>query len=147
MSDLLDEQHAQVGLVLLRNYPGLGEERVFDGVVPKQVPPLPPLPMPYVLVYTTVSWPRDGVGTALSGTQVTVTTTWNCHCVGETAESARGVAMFVRSALLNVRPVIVGRNCGLIKQMDEPNPPQRDETTGSSVMDAQATYGFISTPG
>jgi len=145
MSDLLDEQHAQVGLALLIANPALGAAKVFDGAVPNQVPPAPPLPLPYVIVYTVVSWTRDGIGTALNGTQVTVTTTWNCHCVGETAASARAMAMLVRSSLLNVRPVIAGRNCGPIKLTDDPQAPQRDETTGRLVMDESATYGFVST--
>ena len=92
--------------------------------------------------YVVVEWTRDGIGTALTSTQVTVTTTLYCHCVGETAASARAVAMRVRAALLNVRPVIAGRNCGPIKQR-ETVPPQRDETTGRLVMDAVGVYEYI----
>jgi hypothetical protein len=141
MTDLLDEQHAQAGLTLLAAHPDLGGGRVFDGKVPDPTPD-----PPWVLVYTVVEWPRDGVGTALTAEQVAVTTTWYCHCVGLTAASARAVGMLARSTLLNVRPVITGRNCGPIKQF-ETVPPQRDETTGRLLMDAVSVYGFMSTPG
>jgi hypothetical protein len=139
VADLLDEQHAQVGLALLVANPALGAAKVFDGKVPDPTPTLP-----YVIVYTIVEWTRDGIGTALSAAQVTVTTTYTCHCVGGSAEAARWVGMQVRSSLLNARPVIAGRNCGPIKQF-ETSPPQRDETTGHLIMDAISTYGFVST--
>ena len=139
MSDLVDELHAQAGLTLLEATPGLGPTRVFDGKVPDPTPE-----PPYVLVYTTVDWPRDGIGTALGATQVTITTTYNCHCVGLTAAAARAVGMLVRSSLLNVRPVIPGRDCGPIKQ-EESLPPQRDESTGRLVMDSISNYSFTST--
>jgi hypothetical protein len=135
VSDLLDEQHAQVGLLALDANPNL---TVFDGKVPDGTDP------PYVLVYAQVSWPREGVGTSLLEQQVTVTTTYICHCVGLTPSAARAVAMQVRSSLLNLRPVIEGRNCGPIKQ-DDVMPPSRDETTGKLVMDQVATYSFTST--
>lgn len=141
MSDLLDELHAQVGLDLLEATPGLGATKVFDGKVPDPTPD-----PPYVILYVSVDWTRDGIGTALNADQVTVMTTYNCHCVGLTAASARAVGMLVRSALLNVRPVIAGRSCGPIKQ-DETLPPQRDETTGRLVMDSISVYSYLSTPG
>ena len=143
MADLLDEQHARAGLDLLEAYPGLGAARVFDGRVPEDSNGRSPEP-PWVLVYTVVEWTKDGIGTALNSTQVTVTTTFYCHCAGVTAAAARAVGMLVRSALLNVRPVIAGRSCSPIKQL-ETVPPQRDETTGRLVMDATSVYTFTST--
>jgi len=140
LSDLLDELHAQAGLTLLNANSALAG-RVFDGKVPDPTPD-----PPYLVVYTSVDWTRDGIGTALNATQVTVMTTYNCHCVGLTAAAARAVGMQVRSTLLNARPVIAGRNCGPIKQ-DETLPPQRDETTGRLVMDAITVFSFLSTPG
>lgn len=143
MADLIDKAHADVGLALLVANPALGVAKVFDGRVPEDANGKSP-PPPYVLVYTIVEWPRDGIGTALVATQNTVTTTLYCHCVGETAAAARAMAMEARASLLNVRPVIAGRNCGPIKQT-EAVPPQRDETTGRLVMDAVAAYAFTST--
>lgn len=139
MSDLLDELHAQVGLTLLTANPALGPAKVFDGKVPDPTPD-----PPWVLVYSVVEWTRDGIGTAITASQITVTTTYYCHCVGLTAAAARVVGMQARQSLLNVRPVITGRNCGPIKQF-ETVPPQRDETTGRLVMDAVGVYGFTST--
>ncbi len=144
MSDLLDEQHAQVGLALLIANPALGAGRVFDGKVPDPTPPDPR----YVLVYTVVEWPsgEGGIANALDHLSVTCRTTYYCHCVGLTAASARAMAMLARSSLLDVEPVIAGRSCGLIEQT-EFVPPQRDETTGRLVMDAVAVYQFTSAPG
>jgi hypothetical protein len=136
--DLTEEQHAQAGLALLYAAPGLGPTRVFEGKVPDPMPD-----PPYVVVYIQVDWTLDGIATALDATQVTVTTMFNCHCVGLTAAAARATAMLVRSALLNVRPVIAGRNCGPIKHGDT-FPPQRDESTGRPVMDVITEYWFHS---
>jgi len=138
MTDTLDETHAQVALALLAANPNI--PAVFDGLVANPTPT-----GPYVLVYSIVSWPRDGVGTSLAGTQVTITTTWYCHCVAlDTAAAARAVGMQVRSSLLNVRPVIAGRICSPIKQVDSVA-PARDESLARAVFDAIAVYDFTST--
>lgn len=145
MTDLLDEQHAQAGLAALAANPNLRlaadptASNVFDGKVPDPTPD-----PPWVLVYTRVAWPRDGIGTSLTEQQVTVTTTYTCHCVGLTAAAARAVAMQVRSSLLNFRPTIAGRNCSPIKQ-DDATDPDRDESTGRLVMDAVGVYSYTST--
>ena len=138
MADDLDELHAQAGLALLVADPGLV---VFDGKVPDGALP------PYVLVYTTVERPAGemGVANALDGLSATVTATWYCHCVGESAAAARAVAMRVSRALLDRRPTIAGRACGLIRQ-GEMTPPNRDETTGRLVMDLVAVYHLTTTP-
>jgi hypothetical protein len=137
MTDTLDETHAQVAFGLLAANPNL--TAVFDGVVPNPTPN-----PPFVLIYTRVGWPRDGVGTSLAGTQVTITTTYTCHCVGLTPAAARAVQMQVRSSLLNARPVIAGRNCSPIKQVDAQD-PDRDESTGRLVMDAISIFDFTTT--
>lgn len=137
MTDLLDETHAQVALVALAANANI--LHVYDGFVPS-----PTADPPWVLVYTKVAWPRDGIGTSLTEQQVTITTTYTCHCVGLSAATARAVQMQVRSSLLNLRPVIAGRNCSLIKQ-DEQQEPDRDESTGRLVIDAISTYSFTST--
>jgi len=133
MSDLLDEQHAQAALTLLAADVFL---TVFDGKVPDPTPD-----PPYVLVYTTVERPIEGIGNAVEGLSDTVITTWYCHCVGETAAAVRAVVMRVRTALLDQRPVITGRSCGLIR-MGEVLAPNRDETTGRLVMDSTVTFSL-----
>ena len=59
--------------------------------------------------------------------------------------AARGVAERVRTALLDVRPVVSGLSCGLIRMDGDPQPPRRDETTGALVMDAIETYRLRAT--
>ena len=140
MTDTLDEQHAQVGLAALVANPSLTSSRVFDGRVPDGTDPA----LGYVLLYTSVAWPRDGIGTALTEQQVTITATFTCHCVGLNAQAARAVGMEVRSSLLNLKPSISGRSCSPIKQ-DESLPPDRDESTGRLVMDQVQVYSFTST--
>jgi hypothetical protein len=137
---LLDETHAQVAITALAANPNLTSSRVFDGRVPDGTDPA----LGYVLVYCTVSWPRDGIGTALTAQQVTLTTTYTCHCVGLNARAARAVAMEVRASLLNLKPNITGRSCSPIKQ-DDAQPPDRDESTGHLVMDAVSVFSFTST--
>lgn len=140
MTDLVDELHAQAGLALLAADVGL---RSFDGVVPDGTDP----DLGYVNVYTTVGWPAGeaGAANALDGQSVSTLTTWNCHCVGGTAAAARAIQMRVRAALLNRRPTIANRSCGLIRQ-DQVLAPIRDETTGQAVMDGVSIYSMISTP-
>lgn len=140
MSDALDELHAQVAIVALAANPNLTATRVFDGRVPDGTDPA----LGYVMVYTQVAWPRDGIGTTLTAQQVTITTTYTCHCVGLNAKAARAVGMEVRSTLLNLRPNITGRNCSPIKQ-DDSQPPDRDESTGHLVMDQVQVFSYTST--
>lgn len=142
MTDTLDEAHAQVGLAALRLNANL--LHVYDGKVDEDPATGKTPDPPYVLVYSRVAWPRDGIGTSLSAAQVTITTTFTCHCVGLNAAAARAVQMQVRSTLLNLRPVIAGRNCSPIKQ-DEALDPDRDESTGRLVMDAVSVYSYSST--
>jgi hypothetical protein len=141
VTDSIDELHAQAGLGLLVANPALGGTRVFDSVVPNATPDIN---VGWVLVYTHVAWPRDGVGTGLDAAQDTVTTTYTCHCVGATPVAARVVAMQVRSTLLGVRPTIANRLCGLIKQAVA-NPPIRDESLGFAVFDEVMEFDFTST--
>lgn len=140
MTDLLDEQHAQVVLGLLGGNAAL---TVLDGVVPDPWPPLP-----YVLVYTQTAWPAGaaGIGNALDHNSVTCVTTGYVHCVGETAAACRAVAMQVRSSLLDAQPTIAGRNCTRLT-LDDAGAPVKDETTGRAVMDMTVVCSFTSVPG
>jgi hypothetical protein len=135
-----EQVHADAGLNLLRAVvsptPALV---VYDGKVPDGAT------APYVVVYTHVEQPRDAEGNALDGTSKTVTARWICHCVGGDGIAARAVAQRVRGALLDVRPVIAGRECGLISE-EQSLPPTRDETTGALVMDAVRIYRLRTEP-
>jgi hypothetical protein len=136
VTDSIDEALAQVGLGLLRADAGL---TVYDGRVPDGSV------LPYVLVYTTVSWPPGAEGNTLTGKRVTASVEWTCHCVAGTASGARVVQQRVRVAFLNQTGAVANRQCGLIKQ-DEVRAPDRDETTGQLVMDGVSVYSLLSTP-
>jgi len=136
MTDAIDETLAQAGLNLLRADAGLTvyDGRVADGAT-----------LPYVLVYTTVSWPAGGAGNTITGARITAVAKWTCHCVAESASGARIVQQRVRAALLNQTPTVPGRSCGQIKQ-DEVLAPNRDESTGRLVMDGVSIYSAVCTP-
>lgn len=129
MTDGLDQALVQAGLDLLGADPQL---TVYDGNASGATPP-------YVLVYAYVDRPMDRPDNPLDGRSATFLARWYCHCVGATASAARAVAQRVRTALLDVRPTVVGLQCGLIRQEDA-NPPTRDDSTGSPVFDAVLVY-------
>ena len=65
---------------------------------------------------------------------------WYCHCVGKGDSAARAVAQRVRRALLNQRPIVAGLDVGLIRMQPGGGPPQRQEDTGSPVVDLVSVY-------
>jgi hypothetical protein len=143
VTDGLDQLLADAGLNLLRADSGLV---VYDGAVPNPVPPAPPIPPPYVVVYTTIGHPDDQTVTGLNAIVKRAIVRWTCHCVGGTAQASRAVAQRVRTALLNVRPTVAGMNTGLIKDdQDSPPDPVRDETTGVVVIDTIHVYTLLAT--
>jgi hypothetical protein len=142
VADQLDDLHANVALSLLAASGALGS-KVFDGKVDDPMPN-----PPFVVVYTLVEWPSgpDEMANAIDHLSATCRTTWYIHCVGSTAAAARRTAMHVRSTLIDVTPVIAGRSCGMISQVDV-QPPVRDETTGRLVMDLVHVYTLLTAPG
>lgn len=132
MADLVDHGLVDVALALLRADPGLTVYPSPDGVVPATPA------TPYVRIYGSVER-LPGAHNALDGVSRWATVRWWCHCVGATQSAALAVAVRVRAALLDQRPTVVGRSCGLIRQEAQP-PPTRDESTGVSVYDVVAVY-------
>jgi hypothetical protein len=132
VTDLLDVAVVNAGLDLMRADTLLN---VFDGVVPSPTPT-----PPYVLVYSTVTWPSDDdtIG-ALDGRSRRVVARWICHCVGESQQASREVAQRVRAALLDARPQIAGLQPGFIRD-EQDDPPVRNEQTGVVVFDAVHVY-------
>ena len=130
-TDTRDVDLVQAGLTYLQADPGLAVHigRVPDGARP-----------PYVLVYARVDWPDDATGNDLSGLASSPTAWWYCHCVGKGDSAARAVAQRVRRALLNQRPIVAGLDVGLIRMQPGGGPPQRQEDTGSPVVDLVSVY-------
>lgn len=135
MADQLDELHARTGIDLLVADATL---QVFDDEV------VPAGTVRYVRVYTHIERPFDHQGNRLTGTSDTIVTRWYVQCVGENDTSARALGMRVRAAMLDVRPIIAGRDCGKIRQ-EATQPPRRDESTGALVIALMQVYRLTTT--
>lgn len=122
----------------------IANHTVYDGKVP------PNTPAPYSVVYFTIMTPNgeqapDAVD--LIGNSDVIELSIYTHNVGGNAQAARNVSWKVRAALLNVRPVVVGRVCVPIRQVDGPPPtPVKDESTGTLIMDLADVYRLRSVP-
>ncbi|HEY9414670.1 MAG TPA: hypothetical protein VIQ30_07930, partial [Pseudonocardia sp.] len=113
--------------------------KVLDGAVPSGTVP------PYVLLYFGDEDPELPDSRPLEGgSERFVLRVW-AHCVGGNAAAARTLGERVRAALLDVVPVISGRACFPIRR-EEGSPPQRDESTGTLVMDRVDIYRLESVP-
>lgn len=133
-----EQLHVATILALLRTS-GSPALTVHDGAVPDGGTP------PYVLVYVHMEHPEGAAGNAVDGISRSAVARFYCHCVGGNAEAARALATRARAALLDVRPVIAGRVCGLIRE-EQALPPDKDETTGALVMDAIRVYRLRTDP-
>lgn len=131
----LIQDHANAWLALLAPEPNL---TVYDGAVPTGAA------APYALGYFTGSR-EPGTGNALDGASREFLSRAIFHCVGADQIAARAIAAKVESRLLDIRPVIIGRSCGFIRQ-ESVLDPVRDESTGPVVMDMVTVYRFISEP-
>lgn len=138
MADTLDVLHVNAGLALLRADAGLVVYPDPEGFTPRTPA------AEYVRVYATIERPSDAGGNSLAGLSQEWTTRWYCHCVGANEYSALAIAMRVRAALIDVRPVIAGRSCGLIRE-DQALPPTKDDSTGQTVIDAVCIYRLTTT--
>lgn len=135
MSDQLDELLAQAGIAPL----------VADGLVVVDDERIPPgLAPPYLRIYTTIERPPDAGGNSLRGRSTTWTNRWYIHHVGATDTAVRALAMRSRVVLLDLRPVVPGRSCGLIRQ-EAVQPPRRDERAGPLNVDLVVVYRMAST--
>lgn len=133
------DEHAQAVIDLLDADNTSPPLNVHDGKVPSGVDPRL---SPYVLVYFDSNDPESDKEAKPWLFEMTAT----CHCVGGSAKASRMVADRVRAALYLVTPTVAGRSCYPITR--EPGvPPQRDETTGSTVMDQVDQYVIRSLPG
>ncbi|MEU8371218.1 tail completion protein gp17 [Micromonospora tulbaghiae] len=129
--------HADAVLALLAAAPG--NLRVLDGAVPKETAP------PYVLLYFGDEDPELPDSRPLEGSSERFVLRVWVHSVGGNASAARALGERVRAALLDVAPSIAGRVCWPIRR-EEGSPPQRDESTGTLVMDRVDIYRLESVP-
>ncbi|WBB73235.1 DUF3168 domain-containing protein [Micromonospora sp. WMMD1128] len=129
--------HADAVIGLLAAAPG--SLRVLDGAVPKETAP------PYVLLYFADSDPELVDSRPLGGGSERFVLRVYAHCVGGNAAAARALGERVRAALLDVTPTIADRACWPIRREDG-SPPQRDESTGTLVMDRVDVYRLESVP-
>ena len=133
------QEHADAMLALARG-PGPGSPlTVHDGALPKGAVP------PYVLVYFTDNDPEEPDSRPLSGRPQRYVLRGIFHLVGENAAATRALGSKLRARLLNVVPAVAGRRCFPIRREDS-LPPQRDESTGSLVMDRVDVYRLESEP-
>ncbi len=132
------DEHAAAVLGLLDADNTAPALNVHDGKVP---PNTDPKTAPYVLVYFDSNDPEFDKEAAPYRFEMTAI----CHSVGGSARAARMVADRVRAALLGVSPLVVGRACFPITR-EAGSPPDRDESTGSLVMDQIDVYTIRSIP-
>ncbi len=136
MADTLDQLHINAGLDRLRADTGPPQLAVYpnsEGFVPINPP------APYIRAYTTIERPIEAAGNSMSGLSTTWTVRWYLHCVGANEYAAAATRMRARAMLLDFRPTIAGRTCGAIR-LEASNPPQRDDSTGTPLMDAVDVY-------
>lgn len=134
------DEHAAAILALLS---GPGKPlaiRIDDGKAPDPLPNV--RANPYVLVYFDSNDPESDKEAKPYQFELTAT----IHSVGGSAQAARMVADWARTALLMVVPAVAGRSCYPITR-EQGTPPQRDESTGSTVMDQVDIYTLRSIPG
>lgn len=137
-------EHADAILALLRAAPGPALT-VYDGAVPLDPVTGKSPPPPYVVVYFADSDPELTDSRSLEEMPGRYVVWVYCHSVGGNGAAAREVADRVRAQLLAVTPSVAGRSCFPIRREDG-QPPQRDESTGTVVMDKVDVYRLVSEP-
>jgi hypothetical protein len=135
------ELHAAAVLARLRTH-GDPDLQVFDAKVDDGAVP------PYVLTrvnlqYLTAEDRPDA--SSINFTSRAAQLSVRCYCVGKTAASSRAMAGRVTAALLNWTPVVGGRTCTPLRQVDsfgvEPN-----ERTGIAYHELGDDYRCTSHP-
>lgn len=133
------KDHADA-LLALASGPGPGTPMtVLDGAVPEGTVP------PYVLAYFSDADPEEPDSRPLSGLPQRYVLRAIFHLVGGNAAATRALGDKLRARLLNVVPPVAGRQCFPVRREDSV-PPERDESTGSLVMDRVDIYRLESEP-
>jgi hypothetical protein len=116
--------------------------KAFDGKVPDTTA------LPYLLLYFTMTTPGGEVApdaVDLTFNSDVILLNIYAHNVAGSAAAARNVQAKTRTALLNVRPVVAGRVCHPIRQIDDA-PATKDESTGKLIFDLTDVYRLRSVP-
>lgn len=135
--------HAAALLGRLGAAPGSPALVVLDGAVPAGTV------APYALVYLLfrrLTATEAPALTALTFDSTAYQVDAYVHSVADDARASRGVANRVESQWLSWRPVIAGRSCTPLRQI-ESVPANPDEGTGPLVVDSVDVYRFTSVPG
>ena len=132
-------EHADALLALARGAGPGTAMTVLDGANPDDAVP------PYVLVYFADGDPEEPESRPLNGRPDRYVLRGIFHLVGGNAAATRALGDKLRARLLNVVPAVVGRQCFPVRREDS-IPPQRDESTGSLVMDRVDIYRLESEP-
>lgn len=140
----MNTDHVAVFLTALTN-DDTGLLTTSDGAVPQGTSP------PYRVVYASVTTPEAH---GLEDAADAIVCTAIVHNVGVNADAARLIADRTAGALIGLRPVIAGRDCGRIRLIDSvPGSTDsrgdvtRDESTLVTVIDHIDVYRFTSLPG
>lgn len=113
-----------------------------EGFVPEALDPL----TGYIRWYANTEWPKEGDANALDGLSVTTTTRWYLNCVSATQHGTAALEARARTQLLNQRPTVAGRACGLI-YVDAAEPVNRSELGGLPLYVRSVVYAMLSVPG
>jgi hypothetical protein len=132
-----EELHAQAVLQLLQGDADMPV--VYDNGVPRGS-----TATTYVVAYMRSIFTQGSPRNALDGTPNTIQTTATVYAVAPHITACRVVMYQVRHTLLGARPVISGRSCGLIEQVDALD-AHRDDTTGAELFSAITVFEFPST--
>lgn len=142
MSGIDIQAHADAILGLLRARPDLTVYPPEDPEDTGEIVPAGAEP-PYVAVQIRPGFGLAGrVADATTDAVIDITT----HCVGGNDIAARAVAQQVVDALLDVEPVIDGRQSRPIRYLDSP-PARPDESTGRLVVDQIYVWRLETLPG
>lgn len=140
MADDLERLHLNAGMDLLRAQATIATYPDAEGFVPTALTP------PHRRVYTSIDRPMDGDANALNGLSATWLVRYYVHNVGANEYAAAALAIQTRTALLDVRPTIAGRSCGMFRQ-EASQPTQRDSSTGTDAYDRVDVYVLMTAPG
>ena len=115
---------------------------LYDGKLPATTTTLA---MPWVLSYTSVEFEHDDPDVSLLNESSTCITTWQLQVAAANNTAAMAVLGVIRTALLDVVPVISGRVCGPIRMVSV-QLGRNDEGIGTAVLDPIAIYELKTRP-